>query len=148
MNYINFITNAKIISELKGSKEAEIRELERELKYSIPMALREYLALMGEKTNFYEYLDEHGTKEMLKLRMWIYEWIDKYRSQGIGLNEIKNILPFFNFQDTFFYVDIEDGNDNPAVYAFDINEKPTIRMISNNFVDFVKWRYDQLLKNI
>jgi competence CoiA-like predicted nuclease len=146
MDYINFITNEKILSQLKGSKEEDIKKLELQLQYNIPMALREYLEIMGDKTNFYEYVDEHGTQEIFKLRIWMHEWIDKYRSKGISLNEIESILPFFNFQDTFFYIKIEDANNNPAVYAFDINEKPTIRMVSDSFVDFVKNGYNALLK--
>lgn len=130
---------------LKGSAEEDIVKLENELQYKIPLALREYLQIMGESTNFYEYLDEHGTKEILKLRSWMYEWINKYRDQGICLDEIKIILPFFNFQDTFFYVNVEPGNDNPAVYAFDINTTPTIRKLSNDFEDFVRSQYTGLL---
>lgn len=148
MKYLNFIIDKKILSELKGSTIERLNQLESELKYGIPLALREYLLVMGEETSLYEYCDEHGTNEILKLREWLYEWVEKYREQGIALNEIKNVLPFFNFQDTFFYLTIEDGDDNPPVYAFDINDRPTIRKLDDQFSEFVRRRYEKKLKEI
>ncbi|WP_163445133.1 SMI1/KNR4 family protein [Flavobacterium columnare] len=144
---MNFIDFGKISLDIEGSSHEQIHLVETELGFKIPLALKEYLLVMGEKTNFYEYWDEHGTKELVKLKLWIYEWIDKYRSEGIGLSELKTILPFFNFQDTFFYVPIEEGNENPPVYAFDINDTPTIRKLNDSFTDFVLERYNKILKN-
>jgi hypothetical protein len=62
---------------------------------------------MGEKPNLYEYCDEHGSISILKLKDWIYESIKNYRSQGIELKDVTEILPFLKFQDSCFYVPIE-----------------------------------------
>ncbi len=145
MEYINFIDESNPLVSIEGSDMETIEKVEIELGYSIPKALKEYLMLMGEKTNFYEYWDEHGTREILKLNSWLYEWINKYRSEGIQLEKIKDVLSFFNFQDTFFYIPIEAGNENPSVYAFDINDTPTIRKLNDSFTDFVRWKYSQLI---
>ncbi|WP_375604918.1 SMI1/KNR4 family protein [Flavobacterium davisii] len=147
MKFINFIDSANTNLVIEGSNNESIHLAENDLGFKIPLALREYLLLMGEKTNFYEYSDEHGTKELVKLKEWIYEWIEKYRSEGIELSELKNILPFFNFQDTFFYVPIEEGNENPPVYAFDINDTPVIRKLNDSFTDFVLERYNKIVKS-
>jgi hypothetical protein len=128
MKYLDFVNDKKILTVIVGSSEEDVRKLEGELGYNIPLALKEYLLLMGETSIYTEY-DYHGTRDMKYIRDWIYEWIERYRNEGIPLNELKEILPFDKFQDTFFYVPIEEGSDNPAVYAFDINESPTIRRI-------------------
>lgn len=147
MEYLSFITDRRVMSEIIGSPEESVRVLEIELGYKLPNALNEYLILMGEKSIYREY-DYHGTKDMLYLHEWIYEWIKRYREEGVELSRIKEILPFDKFQDTFFYVPIEAGIENPPVYAFDINETPEIRKLFNSFSDFVKWKYDEYIKNL
>ncbi|MCJ1807594.1 MULTISPECIES: SMI1/KNR4 family protein [Flavobacterium] len=146
MKFINFVSNKEVLSNIIGSSEIEINDLEKELGFSIPLSLKEYLKLMGEKTIYSEY-DYHGTKDIKYIHEWIYEWIERYRNEGIQLGEIKSILPFDKFQDTFFYVPIEEGNENPPVYAFDINDTPTIRKLNDSFTDFVKERYDKIAKS-
>lgn len=145
MRYINFITSDRVLSEIQGSEEFEILKLENELGFKIPLALKEYLMLMGEKTIYEEY-DYHGTKEIKYIHEWIYEWIERYKNEGIDLTELNMILPFDKFQDTFFYIPIEEGNENPSVYAFDINDTPTIRKLNDSFSDFVKKKYEEKVK--
>lgn len=147
MKYINFIISDKVLSEIQGSKENEIVKLESELGFKIPLALREYLMLMGEKTIYEEY-DYHGTKEIKYIHEWIYEWIERYKNEGVDLTELNTILPFDKFQDTFFYIPIEEGNENPPVYAFDINDVPTIRRLNDSFVDFIKLKYEAKIKEL
>lgn len=146
MKYFNFINkeNSKLL--IQGSDFESIELVEHKLGFKIPLALKEYLLLMGEKTIYDEY-DYHGTKDMKYLHEWIYEWIDRYRSENIKLSMIGEILPFDKFQDTFFYVPIEEGNQNPPVYAFDINDTPTIRKLNDSFTDFVIERYNKLTYN-
>ena len=100
---------------------------------------------MGEKTIYSEY-DYHGTKNIIYIYEWINEWIERYRNEGVNLDQLKTILPFDKFQDTFFYIPIEEGNENPPVYAFDINDTPTIRKINESFSDFVQEKYNQMIK--
>jgi hypothetical protein len=93
---------------------ADVVESRRVLRMvPIPAALKEYLLLMGERTCLHEEWDEHG------------EWIGRYRAEGLALSEIEDALPFLKFQDTFFYVPLEDANDDPPVFAFDLNDRPT-----------------------
>jgi hypothetical protein len=143
MRYINFITDEKVLSELKGSTPERLVKLEHDLGHELPLALKEYLLLMGEQTCLYDAWDEHGTNDMVMLKDWLYEWISKYRAQGIALKGIEQVLPFYDFQDTFFYVPLEDNNDDPAVYAFDINDKPTVRRLDDSFSEFVRRRYER-----
>jgi hypothetical protein len=145
MNYINFIKNEEILSKIMGSQDIEIEELEKSLGFSIPISLKEYLILMGEKTIYNEY-DYHGTKNIIYIYEWINEWIERYCSEGVNLDQLKTILPIDKFQDTFFYIPIEEGNENPPVYAFDINDTPTIRKINESFSDFVQEKYNQMIK--
>jgi len=147
MKYINFITAKSVISEIQGSKKEEITQLENELGFRIPLALSEYLMLMGEKTIYNEY-DYHGTKEIKYMHEWIGEWIERYKNNGLDVDELGTVLPFDKFQDTFFYISINEGNENPPVYAFDLNDTPTIRKLYDRFTDFVKWKYEEKLKEI
>jgi len=147
MKYLDFINDENIKNSIEGSLEQNILELEKKLRFNIPQALREYLALMGEKT-IYRGFDYHGTKDMYELYDWIFELINDYRSKGIKIEEIKLALPFDKFQDTFFYVPIEQENENPPVYAFDINDTPTIRKLNNSFTEFVKERYEKKLNEL
>ena len=55
----------------------------------------------------------------------------------------KGALPFLAFQDTFFCVPLEDANDDPPVFAFDINDRPTIRRLDDRFSGFVRRRYQR-----
>ncbi|QYS89464.1 SMI1/KNR4 family protein [Flavobacterium davisii] len=143
---MNFIKIDNITLEIEGSKIQAIELLEADLGVKIPLSLKEYLLLMGEKTIYDEY-DYHGTKDMKYIHDWIYEWIDRYKREGIKLSEIDKILPFDKFQDTFFYVPIEEGNENPPVYAFDINDTPVIRKLNDSFTDFVLERYNKIVKS-
>ena len=147
MNFINFIDIASNKLGIKGSSNESINNLENHLGFKLPLALKEYLLLMGEKTIYNEY-DYHGTKDIMYIYDWINEWIDRYRNEGLDLSEIEKILPFDKFQDTFFYVPIEEGNENPPVYAFDINDTPTIRKLNDSFTDFVKERYNKRIQNL
>lgn len=146
MNYINFIEDKNVLLKLQGSTDEFINKAEIELGHKIPMAVREYLQITGESADLYSIWDYHGTKDLKYIKEWLYEWIERYRSEGMSLDEIKNVLPFFKWQDTFFYVPIEDGNENPPVYAFDINEMPTIRKLSDSFTEFVRYRYNKLME--
>ncbi len=146
MKFMNFIKIDNITLEIEGSKIQAIELLEADLGVKIPLSLKEYLLLMGEKTIYDEY-DYHGTKDMKYIHDWIYEWIDRYKREGIKLSEIDKILPFDKFQDTFFYVPIEEGNENPPVYAFDINDTPVIRKLNDSFTDFVLERYNKIVKS-
>jgi hypothetical protein len=49
---------------------------------------------------------EHGTKDMKLLREMIYDDIAGYRAQGFELNEIKTILSFDRFLDTYLFVPV------------------------------------------
>lgn len=75
MKYLNFITDCRAMSEIVGSSKEEVEFLESILGYKFPLAFKEYLLLMGRKTNWYE----HGTNDIVMLRNWISEWIKKYR---------------------------------------------------------------------
>ena len=68
MQYLNFINDENVLSSIVGSTIEEINELESELGFKLPLALNEYLLLMGEKTDFYEYVHEHGTKKIIEIR--------------------------------------------------------------------------------
>lgn len=141
MKYLDFITDEKFLSDLKGSSNDRLSQLEDQLGHKLPAALKEYLLLMGERTSLYDEWDEHGTEDIVKLKHWLYDWVGRYRAEGLALSEIKDVLPFFNFQDTFFYVPLEDGNDDPPVFAFDINDRPTIRRLNDRFSGFVRRLY-------
>jgi hypothetical protein len=117
MKYLNFVTDKKALDYVTGSPVADIDFVEKELGIRIPQALREYLELMGVKPIDKEY-NEHGTNDMKTLHEWIYEDIDEYRVQGYELNEISIILPFERFMDTYFFVPVEEGNENPPVLLF------------------------------
>jgi hypothetical protein len=101
---------------------------------------------MGETPLYAEY-DHHGTREMKYLREWLLEWIERYRKKGVALGEMENALPFDKFQDAFFYVRLQKGNDDPPVYAFDVNERPTIRKLHDRFSDLVVEKYDAKVKS-
>jgi hypothetical protein len=100
---------------------------------------------MGERTCLHEEWDEHGTDGIVNLKEWLFDWIGRYRAEGLALSEIKDALPFLKFQDTFFYVPLEDANDDPPVFAFDINDRPTIRRLDDRFSCFVRRCYQRFL---
>jgi hypothetical protein len=147
MKYLNFFDDEKALAYVVGSPIEDIDRLEKELGVKIPEALREYLQMMGVKPMDNEYY-EQGTKDMKWLRASIYEDVEAYRSQGIELSEIGNILPFHFFLDTYFYVPVDYRNENPPVMAFDINVKPTVRKVADSVTDFVKIQYQRLQKEL
>lgn len=147
MKYLNFIEDKKVLAHIVGSPMEDIEQLEKELGLTIPEALKEYLLLMGRKPMDFEYY-KHGTNDMKLIYERMHEWIDEYRNKGFELNEIKTILPFSKFQDTFWYVPIEKGNENPPVMAFDIGDTPEIRKLTENITDFVKWQYGNILSEL
>jgi len=144
MKHINFILDVRVHSEIIGSPPEQVEMVEQQLGFKIPHALKEYLLLMGEKTIYSEY-DYHGTKDLIELHEWIFEWISRYRKEGIEIKEIEQIIPFDKFQDTFFYLPV-DGSENPPVYAFDIHYTPTIRKLHDKFSDFVLEKYLEKIK--
>jgi len=141
MKYLTFVANENVLKAVVGSSPQDVDQLERDLGIPIPAVLREYLLLMGETPLYAEY-DHHGTREMKYLREWLGEWVERYRNEGIALREMENALPFDKFQDTFFYVPAQEGNDDPPVYAFDIHERPTIRKLHDRFSEFVAEKYE------
>lgn len=146
MKYIDFVTNEKILSMIQGSSMENLDQLEGVLGFTIPLAMHEYLELMGEKTVFPDY-DHHGTKEILYMHEWMYDWIHQYREEGLSLDQIEQVLPFFKWIDTFFYIPI-NGADDPPIYAFDINVTPTIRKLNDSFTEFIRWNYFEAIKKI
>lgn len=145
MKYLAFVNNSHVLKEVVGSSAEEVGQLESELGLKLPAALKEYLLLMGEVPLYSEY-DYHGTQHMKYLREWLYEWVARYRNEGIALSELGSVLPFDKFQDTFFYVPAGAGSEDPPVYAFDINERPTIRKLHDRFSDFVAEQYERRVR--
>lgn len=142
MKYLHFVADEKVLSALKASTPERLARLEQELGHPLPLALKEYLLLMGEQTCLHVEWDEYGTQGMAKLKAWLYEWIAEYRAKGMPLKAIGEVLPFLNFQDTTFYVPL-DGREDPPVYAFDVNEKPTIRRVADSFSAYVRKAYER-----
>jgi hypothetical protein len=147
MKYLSFIEDKKALAYVVGSPIEDIDRLEKDLGVRIPLVLREYLQMMGVKPMYSDY-DEHGTSDMKFLHEWLHEYIENYRNEGFELNEVGNILPFDKLSDTFFYVPLDEGIENPPVMAFDLGAKPTIRKVTDCFTDFVKWKYEALLKEL
>lgn len=147
MNYFGFLSDKTIIQNLKGSSIIDISKLEKVLGFKLPLALKEYLIITGESAYLYSIWDYHGTNDIAYLYEWIHEWIVRYKEEGVDVSNISKVLPFFKWQDTFFYVPIEIELENPPVYAFDIGETPTIRKLSNSLSDFVKDLYEKKIMN-
>ncbi len=80
---------------IQGSKPEDVNILEASLGFKLPVSLKEYLLLLGGNAYLYSIWDYHGTKDILELKGWIYDWIEKYRREGIDLRKIDVILPFF-----------------------------------------------------
>lgn len=141
MDYINFITDSRILKKLRGSTFAAIHRLEGKLEIRIPVALKEYLTVSGETCYLFNQHDSHGTKDIQELKEWLDQFIAGRRAEGVQLNEISNILPFLYWQDTFFFVPLESGNDDPPVYAFDVDDNPEIRLLGDHFSEFIRKQY-------
>ena len=147
MKYLNFVKDKKALAYVVGSPVEDIDRVEKELGVRIPEALWEYLELFGVRPMHDEY-DEHGTNDMIKLREIINEDINEYRARGFELSELRNVLTFHRFLDTYLFVPIEDGNENPPVMSFYINLAPTVEKEAESITDFVKFNYEALLKQL
>ncbi len=131
----------------KGSSLEKIMNIENLLGFKFPIALKEYLLLTGNENTLYEWgCDYHGTKDLITMRNLIYEDISWYKEKGFSI-ELGNIIPFFQFQDTFIYVTIEEGNENPPIYGFDIGDEPTIRKINETLSDYIYKRFEDIKLN-
>ncbi len=141
MKYINLEDE---LFNLAGSTFEEIENVEKLLGFKMPSALVEYLLLTGNKNTLYEWgCDYHGTNDLIRIRELIYEDIDWYKERGI-LVDIGNVIPFFQFQDTFLYLPVDLDNENPPVYALDIGDEPVIRKLNEKFSDYVQKRYEAI----
>lgn len=138
--YIDYI-NLSSLPEAKGASDEEIALLEKKLAKPIPLSLKEYLSLLGKNKPllFFEW-EYHGVDDMAEIHDLLYEWIDEYKSKGLNMDALANVIPFFKFQDTFFYIPGNEG-DNPPVYAFDIGDTPDITELSPSFSDFIRESY-------
>ncbi|HEU4553796.1 MAG TPA: SMI1/KNR4 family protein [Chitinophaga sp.] len=141
--YINFI-DLQSLPQAAGATGEALTHVEQKLGMPIPLSLKEYLLIMGKnKPLLFEEWDYHGIDDILYLHEWIYEWINRYKNEGIQLDGLDHVIPFYKFQDTFFFIPAGE-NDNPPVYAFDIGDTPDVRKLDDSFSEFVKHRFFRL----
>jgi hypothetical protein len=108
--------NLNLFEGIESSNENEIVEFENKLGIKIPIALKEFLLLVG---NDYDMIlrGGGGAKQGIKN----FDYILKVsfdllkETNSIGLD---NILPFLEYGDQFLFVYLDDG-DNPPVYRFE-----------------------------
>ena len=143
----NFFKSVPIqfLHTAKGCSEQDIFNLESVLQKKIAMSLREYLLIFGKYQTIFKEWDWHGCEGILKIQSLVDELITVWESQGIDMKLQKQIVPFFNFQDTIFYVPF-DLSDDPAVYSLDIGDEPTVKKRNDHFSDFIEdWMQQTLL---
>jgi hypothetical protein len=147
MHPYKYFSDLPALLDLSGASNEEIIALEQKTGKKLPLSLKEYLLLMGKSRPplLFREWSYHGIDDMAYIHEWLYELIEGYREQGVEepLERLNNVIPFFHFQDTFFFVH-EDQGDDPPVYAFDIGDKPDVRQVSPSFMQLIRERFKRL----
>ncbi|OIN60432.1 SMI1/KNR4 family protein [Arsenicibacter rosenii] len=134
----------QFLKAAEGCSEQAITELEQTLGISFPASLREYLTIFGKKQSHFPECHMHGCDDMLRIWEPLNYMRALWEDAGINTGFMDNIIFFFNFQDTYFYVPYEAGDD-PAVYALDIGDEPTIRKLNDHLSTYIRYWMEQML---
>jgi len=133
------------LKNIEGCTIEKINLIEGHINKKIPGSLREYLFYFESKQNIFLEWDLHGCNDMVELNQYFNYWVNMYESKGFDMSNQKNVIPFYNFSDTTFYLVLSE-TDDPEVFAMDIGDEPIIRKLGDKFSEFIKYVIGKRLK--